>query len=277
MPASPHVIDVDTASFENEVLARSHEVPVVVDFWAAWCGPCRTLSPILEQAVAARNGEVVLAKVDVDRNQQLAATFRVQGIPAVKAFKNGAIVSEFTGAQPAAAVESFLDALAPTEAEKAVAAARAALPDDPDTALSHLETVLAADPQHREAAVLMAELVLPDDPERALDLVKPHRPLPDAEAVATRAELALAGGDADALAAQVDADDTDGEARLKLARLRAADGDYAAAIDLLLEAVRLGGDTRDAAREQLVSLFNVLGDDHELVRAARPRLASALF
>ncbi|HVE67446.1 MAG TPA: thioredoxin, partial [Solirubrobacteraceae bacterium] len=116
------VIDVDEAGFQAQVLDRSREIPVVVDFWAEWCGPCRQLTPALEKAAQARGDEVVLAKVDTDANQQLAAAFQIQGIPAVKAFKDGKVVAEFTGVQPPARVEAFLDALVPSEAERLVAA-----------------------------------------------------------------------------------------------------------------------------------------------------------
>ena len=108
------VKDVDEASFQQEVIERSKEVPVVVDFWAEWCGPCRTLGPAIEQAVADREGKVELAKVDVDSNQNLAAAFQVQGIPAVKAFVNGEMVDEFTGALPPAQISAFLDKIIPS-------------------------------------------------------------------------------------------------------------------------------------------------------------------
>ena len=142
-------MDVTEATFESDVIERSHERPVVVDFWAAWCGPCRALTPVLESEIAAREGTVELAKVDVDANPGLSAMFRVQGIPAVKAFKDGRVVSEFVGARSPVAVAAFLDELlAPPQTDGVVDALRAngELPD-----------VLAA----LEA----------DDPERALDLL----------------------------------------------------------------------------------------------------------
>src|ERR1700742_1634297 len=115
-------IDATEADFQQDVLERSKEVPVVVDFWADWCGPCKQLSPALEAAETKRGGEVVLAKVDVDSNQQLAAQFGIQGIPAVKAFRDGKVVDEFTGAVPPAQVEAFFDGLAPSRADQLLAA-----------------------------------------------------------------------------------------------------------------------------------------------------------
>lgn len=277
MSPSAFVIDVDEASFQAEVLDRSQHTPVVVDFWAAWCGPCRTLGPMLEQAVDARGGEVVLAKVDVDANPRLAQAFRVQGIPAVKAFRGGQLVNEFTGAQPGPAIEAFLDAIVPTPVQGLVARARQLAETDPAAARAVAEEAVAIDPRDTEAAVALAELVLADDPQRALDLVTPHRPIDAAETVAVRAELALTGGDVDTLASRISADPQDLDAALQLARLRAAGGEHEAAVDLLLELVRRGGDVREPAREQLVALFTALGNDHEVVRAARPRLAAALY
>jgi putative thioredoxin len=272
---APLVVDVDEADFQTAVLDRSHEVPVVVDFWAAWCGPCRTLGPMLEEAVAARNGEVVLAKVDVDRNQALAQAFRVQGIPQVLGFRDGKVVAQFTGVVPPPQLAAFLDELTPSEADRAVVRARAL---DGETRETELRRALELDPSHREAAVGLADLLVDRDPDAALDLVTSHRPDPAAEAIVTRAELARdGGGDVDALRARVDGGAADGEALLTLGRALAARGEYDEAIDRLLAAVELGGDTREPAREQLVALFGVLGDTDERVRAARPRLARALF
>ena len=272
-PSTP-VVDVDQADFQAQVVERSHDVPVVVDFWAAWCGPCRTLGPALESAVAARGGDVVLAKVDVDSNQALAQRYRVQGIPAVKAFRDGQVVAEFTGAVGPPQIEAFLDEVVPSEADRLVSAARNA---SPDVAEAHYRDALRLEPDHRAAALALAGLLVDRDPDGALELVAPHRPHPDAERIAARADLASSGGDIDALRAAADADPDDPEALIHLARALAASDLYEEAVDRLLDGVRHGGEVREPAREQLVSLFNVLGDDHPLVRQARPQLARALF
>lgn len=278
MSTSPHVIDVTEYDFPTEVLARSKEVPVVVDFWAAWCGPCRTLGPMLEQAVAARGGDVVLAKVDVDQNQGLAQQFRVQGIPAVKAFRDGEVVAEFTGALPQVQIEAFFDQIVPTEADRLAASADVLRDQDPAAALDAYRQALELDSNHRSAALGAAELVVEDEPEEARRLATPHRPDPRAEAVLSQADLAAMGDvDTASLEARIEADPDDGEAHLELGRLRAAQKDYDEAIAHLLAAVGAGGDSREPAREQLVSLFGILGDDDPRVRDARPRLARLLF
>jgi putative thioredoxin len=121
-----NVIDVDVDTFEEAVIAASHERPVVVDFWAAWCGPCRQLTPMLERAVAAQDGRVLLAKVDVDANPALAQRYRVQGIPQVVGFRDGTAIAQFTGVQPEPQLAAFIEDLLPTEADQAVARARSA-------------------------------------------------------------------------------------------------------------------------------------------------------
>lgn len=273
-PVAAPIIDVDSASFEQAVLAASHERPVIVDFWAAWCGPCRQLTPMLERAVTAQQGRVVLAKVDVDANQELAARYRVQGIPQVVGFRDGVAIAQFTGVQPEPRIAAFIEDLLPTEADQCVARARASTGD---AAIAELERALELEPTHREAAIGLAEQLHDNDQDRALALLAPHRPDPAAETLATRIELARDGGDVAALRAAVTEGTNDGANLLALGRALAAEGSYDEALERLLDAVALGGDSREPAREQLVRLFGMLGDSDPRVAAARPRLARALY
>ena len=260
--ATPVVIDVTEADFEAEVLRRSFQVPVVIDFWADWCAPCRILGPILEQAVAARRGEVVLARVDVDANPRLAMAFQVQGIPAVKAIVQGQLVAEFVGAQPLRMVEQFLDALLPTQAERAAAEATQL---DPAHAAAQWRQVLAEEPDNVVARVGLAGQALErKDPAEALELLRPVEHAPEAQPLLARARLLMEAS-------------TPGS-EFAGAAAAAADGLPEAALEQLLTAVReRAGEQRDHARRLMLDVFRVLGDDHPLTARYRRDLTSALF
>ncbi len=253
------IYDVGEAEFETRVVERSREVPVVVDFWAEWCGPCRQLGPALETAVRARGGQVELAKVDVDSNQMLAQAFGVQGIPAVKAFRDGRIASEFTGALPPARIEQFLDTLLPSEADRLVASGDEA----------SLRAALEQDPRHGAAAVALGRLLIArGDGEEARSLLTD---LAQADFVAggLLARLELVGGA-----------EANGSASSELSDAFAAwdDDDPARALELLQAAIGAEHDPdhRDLLRRVMVAIFTELGPEHPLAAEHRRRLAAAL-
>lgn len=244
-------MDVTDASFESAVLERSRTVPVVVDFWAAWCAPCRMLGPILEREVARREGAVELAKLDVDSNPQTAGAFGIQGIPAVKAFRDGRVVAEFVGAQPAAAVSRFLDSLVPSPAE--------VLARKGDEA--SLRQALALDPGRADAAVPLAQLLhRRGELQEALDLLGTVHGSFVADGLAARIRLELArAADLAPAFAEVDAGNND------------------RALDLLIAAIRPSRPDRDDIRRVVVGILDGLGLDDPLATTSRAKLASALY
>jgi len=284
---SSAVIEVSDRDFEQTVIEQSRRVPVVVDFWAPWCGPCRMIGPVLERLAAEANGAWILAKLNVDHNPQTASRYGIQGIPAVKGFRNGQVVSEFVGAVPEPQIRRFIDQLVPSAADSMAAEAQrleaAGNLAQAETAYRH---ALRADANHPAALLGLGRILFQRDlfdealaTLQRVPLGKPERP--EAESwiakASFRQQAALSGGEVEArrrLAANPD----DLDARLALAAAMAAKGSYRAALEGYLEVVRRDrGAFRNQARQAMLNLFVLLGDEHELTGEYRPQLAMLLF
>ena len=279
---NPHIVEATPETFEREVIERSATVPVVVDFWAEWCGPCKRLGPLLEALAGEYGGKFVLVKADTERMPEIAGSFGVQSIPAVYGLRDGQVVDGFVGLLPESAIRAFLDRLLPTPAEQAVAEAAALAATDPAAAESRYREAIDLAPKESKARIGLARLHRAQgrtDEARALIAELERRGYLEPEAEALKAELTLGAhaGGVEAARAAVAADPADLAARLGLAEALAAAGEYPEALDLgldLVERDRRG--VGESARKTMLAIFNVLPADSDLVKEYRRKLSVVL-
>ncbi|MBI4259014.1 MAG: thioredoxin [Actinobacteria bacterium] len=264
--ATGRVVEVTDRDFERTVIEGSRERPVVVDFWAGWCAPCRQLGPILERLADEKGGEFLLAKLDVDANQTTAAQFGIRSIPTVIAFVEGRPVDSFMGAMPEPAVRQWLDRLLPTEADREAAEALAAEREGRGEEAERLyREAVDQEPDNRAARLGLARVLLRRGAaDEARELASAL--LPDPEAERLLAVIRVDGWR-----------DAAGDGPVARGRLAAAQGRWREALDELIAAVREEEQHRAEARQSVLDVFAVLGDEDPITREYRPRLANALF
>lgn len=280
------IVDVEEGLFESEVIERSREMSVIVDFWAPWCGPCRTLGPLLEKLVGEHPAELVLARIDVDQAPGLARRFAIRSIPTVLAFREGAVAAEFEGAQPEHVLRRFVELLLPTEADRlAREGDERAAAGDTEPAEQAFRSALEADGRHRAALLGLARLLADreefEDAIDLLDRIDPGTPqAAEAERLAAqfRTRAAEAPEDDEGVRQRIELDPADLEARLTLGRSLARAGSHGEALEQLLEVVKRDPSYADeAARKAMLDLFAVLGPQAPLTTRYRAELARALF
>lgn len=282
-----HSIDVTEENFQSEVLEKSKSVPVVVDFWAEWCQPCQILKPVLEALAEEYAGKFILAKVNADNNQNLAAQFGIRGIPSVKAVYGGKIVNEFSGVLPEAEIRKFLDQLTPNESEilrQDALEKRSA--GDMESAMQLLDKAIELDENNFAAQIDKAEICVSNhDMDSATSLLK-KIPLavsesdPRVKELQTRIDLSTRLSDLpdkQTLLKNVEANPSDLQSRLDLANLLMAEQNYSAALDQLFEIIQKDRNfADDIARKTILEIFTLMGSQDDLVREARKKLARLL-
>ncbi len=283
----PHVFDATTETFEAEVLQKSLQTPVLVDFWATWCGPCKTLGPILEKLAGEYNGGFELAKVDVDKEQQIAAAFQIRSVPTVFLIKGGQIVDGFPGAMPEGQLREFLTqhGVMPAEGGAEAEPEPEALPLDPQAEVAALRDAIAAEPGKDELKLDLALALLKtgavEEASRLIDAL-PANLATDDRAVRARARLDFANALKDApaapaLAARLQADGNDLEARYLLGIRHLLGGEDEAALEQFIEMLRIDRSFRDGLpKKALIDAFRVI-EDEDLVGRYRRRMSSLLF
>lgn len=275
---------VDKTSFARDVLEMSKETPVLVDFWATWCGPCRTLGPLLEKLANEMQGRFILAKIDSDRNPELARQYGVRGIPAVKLFVNAVMVNEFTGALPESQIRRFLDQALPSPADKQVGEARK-LEEQGNLAAAEgaYHTVLEENPAHAAALLGLTRVLLASNrmPEAAeiFERLKPRdKESVEAKLLAAKLTFSSRSVNTSELIARVRDDPNDLAARLALGEALVAMEQYENGLEELLEVVRRNRQFQDdAGRKAVLRVFDLLGPGHPLIAQFRPRLSAVLF
>jgi putative thioredoxin len=284
--SSGFVFDVEEVDFERQVLQRSYERPVVVDFWAPWCGPCRLLGPVLEKLVEERRGEVLLAKVDIDRAQRLAAHYGIDAIPAVIAFRDGKPLLNFVGVLPEEQLTAFLDRLIPSEADRLAQQAAPLEEKRPAEAEALYRQALKKDDRHQAALVGLARVLLAKGSENeAAELLARASPggeyaaeIDRLNALLSLCQLARGFGDEATLRRRLDSDPNNPMVRYELGCVLAAAGRYREALDLLLsaaEADRTLGASQ--VREAMVKIFQIIGSRSEMADQYRDRLTRVLY